>query len=199
MKKRGKNHFAFCPFHEEKTPSFSVREEKQMFHCFSCGRGGNVFSFIMEIEGMSFPEAVIKTAELADISIDPKLANSVDQYKPSEDSQTGQLLSLHEHAKDFYHHILMHTKTGESALEYLEQRGLQRSTIEQFQIGFAPDQRHLLKTFASEKKGWEEEILEKSGLFLKRDDGTFQDRFYNRIMFPLLNHQVITMLNSEIV
>ena len=67
LKKKGKNHFAFCPFHEERTPSFSVQEEKQLYHCFSCGRGGNVFSFIMEIEGLSFPEAVIKTAELADI------------------------------------------------------------------------------------------------------------------------------------
>lgn len=196
MKKRGKNHFGFCPFHEEKTASFSIQEEKQLFHCFSCGRGGNVFSFIMEIEGLTFPESVIKTAELMDIELDPTLARSVDQFKPAEHSETGQLLSLHEHVQEFYHHILMHTKTGEPALAYLEERGLHKETIEHFKIGFAPDQRHLLQAFASEKKGWDEAVLEKSGLFIKRDDGSLQDRFYNRIMFPLANHQGKTVAFS---
>lgn len=196
LKKKGQNHFAFCPFHEERTPSFSVREEKQLYHCFSCGRGGNVFSFVMEIEGLSFPEAVIKTAELADIPVDPALAGSVEQYQPNEHSETGKLLSLHTQAKDFYHHILMHTEIGIPALQYLEDRGLKKETIETFQIGFAPDKRNLLSSFATDKEEWTADIREKSGLFIKREDGNLHDRFFNRIMFPLLDHQGRTVAFS---
>ena len=189
LKKKGKNHFAFCPFHEERTPSFSVQEEKQLYHCFSCGRGGNVFSFIMEIEGLSFPEAVIKTAELADISLDASLVDSVHQQRPQEDSEKGKLIAIHEAAVEFYHHILMHTKIGEPALNYLINRGLSRETIETFQIGFAPDQKNLLQQFVEQKDEWEKDLLLKSGLFTERSNEEIFDRFYNRIMFPLNNNQ----------
>jgi len=203
LKKKGQNHFAFCPFHEERTPSFSVREEKQLYHCFSCGRGGNVFSFLMEMEGLSFPESVIKTAELANISLDPSLLNAAAHARPKEDSEKGRLIRIHEQAKEFYHHILMHTKIGEEALAYLLNRGLKKETIESFEIGFAPEQRTLLKQFFLEKKEFEDSTLRDSGLFTEREDGDWNDRFFGRIMFPLKDHQGNTVafsgriLNSE--
>lgn len=189
LKKKGQNHFASCPFHEERTPSFSVREEKQLFHCFSCGRGGNVFSFLMEIEGLTFPEAVIKTAELANIPIDEQYLQVADDRKIQTDSPAGKSIQIHELAKDFYHHILMHTKAGEAALNYLLDRGVKKKTIEDYQLGYAPDQRILLKQFLSEKQINDTDLLKKTGLFSDSGKGELYDRFYDRILFPLKNPQ----------
>lgn len=184
LKKSGKNYSGLCPFHEEKTPSFSVAEDKQIFHCFGCGRGGNVFGFIQEIEGVSFPEAVVKIAELENIPVDEQYR----EVEVVENSQARQLIGLHEKAADVFHHMLIHTAAGQQALDYLLERGLTQELIETFQIGFAPNERQFLgQIFKNENVP--ETLYPLSGLFVEREDGTFSDRFYQRIMFPIRNPQ----------
>ncbi|KAF1304212.1 MULTISPECIES: DNA primase [Enterococcus] len=184
LKKSGKNYSGLCPFHEEKTPSFSVAEDKQIFHCFGCGKGGNVFSFIQEIEGLSFPEAVVKVADLESIP----MAQQYQEVEASENTQSRQLIELHEKAVEVFHHMLIHTAAGQGALDYLLERGLTQELIETFQIGFAPNERHFLgQIFQNEKVP--ETLYSASGLFVEREDGTFADRFYQRIMFPIRNPQ----------
>lgn len=190
LTKRGKNHFAHCPFHEDKTASFSVDKEKQMFHCFSCGRGGNAYSFLQEIEGLNFPEAVIRAAELINYPLDDSLVAQVLNQQSYGDSAKGKLFTINKLAKNFYHHILMNTQLGQSALEYLLNRGLTRETLTEFEIGFSPGQRNALYLFLSSQKDTElgEETYQKSGLFSEHyqtENQEYLDRFSNRIMFPI--------------
>ncbi len=187
LKKSGnKNYTGLCPFHNEKTPSFSVAEDKQFYHCFGCGKGGNVFSFIQEIEGLSFPEAVMKVADLENLEIDP-------QYRQQENTndrsnKQTELIKLHEKACEVYHHLLVHTEIGQAAYDYLLQRGLTSELIETFQIGFAPNQRQFLERILK-NESLNEELFVDSGLFVERDDGRLADRFYQRVMFPIWNPQ----------
>lgn len=186
LRKSGKNYFGLCPFHEEKTPSFSVAPEKQIFHCFSCHRGGNVFKFIMEIEKISFPEAVFKVAELGGISLPPQLLNSSFEEE-AVDSETNQLRRAYSEAAQLFHHILLNTQLGESALAYLQDRGLTTETIEKFQLGFAP-QREILVAFLSEK-GFSQQLLIKTGLFADKENGVLRQRFRERVLFPIRDAQ----------
>lgn len=179
LKKSGKNYLGLCPFHEEKTPSFTVAEDKQIFHCFGCGKGGNVFTFLQELDGISFPEAVKKVADLEQIPLGIELVDT-----PKVETKNQALLKLHEKVRDLYHHLLVHTKVGEPALAYLHERGLSDELIAEFKLGFAPNQRDFLVQVASQDR-LKPETLEKSGLFISRDDGSFSDRFYQRVMFPL--------------
>lgn len=188
LKKSGRNHFGFCPFHQERTASFSVAEDKQIFHCFSCGRGGNVFKFLMEMDGLSFPESVIKVAEMSQFPIEGDWRQFAQNQDSHQDSNSQKLIRLHEETADLFHHILLNTKTGEIALTYLENRGLTRELIETFRIGFAPRERSVLIHYARAKE-FEPAILEESGLFIQRDSGELIDRFYDRMMFPIRNHQ----------
>ena len=181
LKKTGKNYSGLCPFHNEKTPSFSVAEDKQFYHCFGCGRGGNVFRFLQEIDGISFPEAVAKVADFEQISI-PQEYREV--AASSGNSEQRQLIELHEKAQELYHHLLMNTAVGEQALAYLHERGLDDETIAEFGIGFAPNQRQFLEQ-VFQNEGFDKGLYEASGLFVARDDGHFADRFYQRIMFPI--------------
>ena len=192
LKKAGKNYSGLCPFHNEKTPSFSVAEDKQFYHCFGCGRGGNVFSFLQEIDGISFPEAVAKVADFEQI---PLAAEYREVSGPAENSETRQLIALHEKAQELYHHMLMNTAIGEAALAYLHERGLDDETIAEFGIGFAPNQRQFLEQ-VFQNEGFDSELYEASGLFLTRDDGSFADRFYQRIMFPIRDPQGKTIAFS---
>lgn len=185
LRKSGQNHFASCPFHDDKTPSFSVSEKKQIYHCFSCGRGGNVFSFLQEIEGLTFVEAVGKTAELADIPVDQTLFDQAKQNRPSADSTRGKLLAVYEKAEHFYHHVLVNTKAGEEAYQYLIDRGMTEESIETFKIGFSPPQREALKMYLENEELSDKDILSKSGLFSDRSDDALYDRFTNRILFPI--------------
>lgn len=187
LKKSGsKNYTGLCPFHNEKTPSFSVAEDKQFYHCFGCGRGGNVFNFVQEIEGLSFGESVVKVAELENIPL-------ADNYRQvpkenEEGSKIQQLVQLHEKASEVYHHMLVHTTAGQVALDYLLKRGLTEELIEEFQIGFAPNQREFLERIF-QNEGLESHYFSETGLFIERDDGRLADRFYQRIMFPIRNFQ----------
>ncbi|EPA0890292.1 DNA primase [Enterococcus hirae] len=187
LKKSGKNYLGLCPFHEERTPSFSVAEDKQIFHCFGCGKGGNVFTFLQELEGLSFPEAVVKVADFEQIQLEDQWRKQTLPFENS-DSITGKLILAHEKAAEVYHHMLLHTKVGEQALDYLLQRGLTLELIEEFAIGFAPNERSFLKqVFKTE--AYDQEVLERSGLFISHEDGGISDRFYQRIMFPIRNPQ----------
>lgn len=187
LKKSGKNYLGLCPFHEERTPSFSVAEDKQIFHCFGCGKGGNVFTFLQELEGLSFPEAVVKVADFEKIQLEDQWRKQTLPFENS-DSITGKLILAHEKAAEVYHHMLLHTKVGEQALDYLLQRGLTLELIEEFAIGFAPNERSFLKqVFKTE--AYDQEVLERSGLFISHEDGGISDRFYQRIMFPIRNPQ----------
>ncbi len=181
LKKQGRNLFGVCPFHEERTPSFSVNEEKQIFHCFSCGRGGNAFTFLMDLKGLSFPQAVVQVAQEAGIDLP-------DQYQattvaPKVDQQTQALRDLYADAAKLYHHLLVNTTSGEPALSYLQQRGLDDQTIDAFMLGYAPSQDVLLAYFTN--KAVDYQLLRASKLFVEWDDGSLHDRFTDRVLFTI--------------
>ena len=183
LKKQGRNYFGLCPFHGENTPSFSVSVDKQIFHCFGCGAGGNVFTFLMELEGISFQEAAIKLAGKANIELQLRTDASVKERKLPKDLQ--DLYDAHELLRKFYHHLLINTKEGQHALEYLLNRGFTRESIDKFQIGYSLDSWDFVYKFLI-KKGFRTEVIEKAGLIIKRErDGSYFDRFRNRIMFPI--------------
>ncbi|QCQ05113.1 DNA primase [Ligilactobacillus animalis] len=186
LHRSGSNWFGLCPFHTEKTGSFSVNEPKQFFHCFSCGRGGNVFKFLMEIEDLTFPEAVYRTAELAGIELDAKYLPQNAAGTEDTQSETGRLKQLYAQAGQLYHHILVNTKLGQPALDYLHERGLSDELIAEFQLGYAP-QAELLQAFFHEKKLDDYQTLRKSGLFSERQGEELAERFNDRIMFPIRN------------
>ncbi|MGO3732921.1 MAG: DNA primase [Vagococcus sp.] len=186
LKKSGKNYLGLCPFHNEKTPSFSVAEDKQIYYCFGCGKGGNVFSFVQEIEGLTFPESVEKVAEYSNIDVSTFSSSQIIQTVSPHVLEETKLIEIHEKTMELYHHILLNTEVGEEALLYLEKRGLDRETIETFQIGFAPKDRSLLYQVL-EKENYSDELLAKTGLLFRLDNGNWLDRFYQRIMFPIKN------------
>ncbi|GAA3613759.1 DNA primase [Secundilactobacillus similis DSM 23365 = JCM 2765] len=187
LQKSGKNLFGLCPFHEERTPSFSVSEDKQIFHCFSCGRGGNVFKFLMELENLSFQEAVVKVADFSHVELDATITRQAAGTSGQSDPQspTNQLIHLHQEATKLYHHILMNTEAGQPALDYLHERGLTDQTINDYGLGYASDQQ-LLKPFF-EQRQIDYQTLRHSGLFIENQDGELRDRFVNRIMYPIRN------------
>ncbi|MCK8448494.1 DNA primase [Lactiplantibacillus plantarum] len=182
LKKAGKNLFGLCPFHEERTPSFSVNEQKQIFHCFSCGRGGNVFSFIMDLENVSFPEAVVKVADFGHIDL-PASYTAQSQPAAPKDQQQADLLKLYADSAKMYQHILVNTELGEPALKYLHERGLDDETIKTFGIGYAPANQLLLDFFKEHQTDYQ--LLRQSGLFIENQAGDLRDRFVDRVLFPI--------------
>ncbi|HLU23843.1 DNA primase [Lederbergia graminis] len=188
LKKQGRNYFGLCPFHGENTPSFSVSAEKQIFHCFGCGMGGNVFTFLMEIESISFQDAALKIAEKGNVQLE--IEGSQNRHKENElPPEHADMMEAHELIAKFYNHLLMNTNEGSIALEYLLNRGFTEESIQKFQIGYSlPSWDFSLKFL--EKRGFHTELLEKAGLVAVRDkDNSHFDRFRDRIMFPLLNSQ----------
>ncbi|MCX2185984.1 MULTISPECIES: DNA primase [Limosilactobacillus] len=188
LKRAGKNFTGLCPFHEEQTPSFSVNAEKQFYHCFGCGRSGNVFQFLMDYKHIGFVEAVQEVAKLGGTTLPSSYtADSTPQQTSPVDREQGQLLDLHDKAAQLYHHILFNTPAGEPARRYLQKRGMSRDLIEKFGIGFAPVQRILAPYCAQQKLDYQ--LMRKSGLFTEDRDGKLQDRFVERVMFPIRNAQ----------
>lgn len=188
LQKRGRNYFGYCPFHEERTPSFTVNEEKQIFHCFSCGRGGNVFRFMEEIEGYSFPQAVQKVAEAGNVSVSFDWS-ALDDGKQTANYSSAQnrLIQIHEELRQFYHYLLMNTENGHQGLTYLYDRGLSKETLDAYQIGIAPEDGGLAAQHLLNKEFTIEE-LQLSGIFVG-DQDRLKDRFAGRVMFPLRNPQ----------
>lgn len=194
LKKQGRNYFGLCPFHGENTPSFSVSPDKQIFHCFGCGAGGNVFSFLMELESLSFQEAAIKLAEKAKIELEISSSNFSKETSISKDFT--KMIEAHELIRKFYHHLLVNTKDGQHALEYLLGRGFTMQSIEKFQIGYSLNSWDFVYKFLT-KRDFEPALLEKSGLIIKRErDGSYFDRFRDRIMFPIFDHKGNTIAFS---
>ena len=183
LKKQGRNHFGLCPFHGEKTPSFSVTQDKQIFYCFGCKKGGNVITFMMELESFSFYEAVKFLADRSGIALPD--TNSGSGQVISNESQ--DILAANDWLTKLYHHLLRFTKDGKEGLQYLKDRGINDDAIEEFQLGFAPNAKDFTAEFLS-KKGFQQQLLIKSGIISRRDDNTVTDRFRGRVIFPIRNH-----------
>lgn len=178
LKKAGSNFRALCPFHQEKTPSFNVNPAKQIFHCFGCGVGGNVFGFLMRQEGFTFPEAVRFLADRVGIQI------KKERIVPGEEDLRERLFEIHEYARWFYGQCLIKSPKAEHAREYLERRSLSGDTIKEFSLGFAPREWDMFLSAATKKK-FSRELLLKAGLAKKSAEGRVYDAFRNRIMFPI--------------
>ena len=179
LKQRGRNFFGLCPFHSEKTPSFSVNPEKQIYKCFGCGAGGGSINFVMEIENLEFADTIKKLAQTYNIVLDIQGGDS----KKFSDLKS-QLIAIHEFASSYYQNILF-SETGKNALHYLNERGLSKDTIEQFKLGFSPDSRNDLLDLLR-KESFSAEAMKLSGLFIQGERGYF-NRFSSRIMFPIQN------------
>ena len=179
LSKAGHNYLGLCPFHGEKTPSFNVVEDKQFYHCFGCGRSGDVFKFIEEYQGVTFMDAVQIVSEKAGIAIQ----NQVGPHQPTFVNPNQDLYDIHQEASKFYQAILMTTKMGEEARNYLHERGLTDEVIRHFQLGLAPAEGNYLYRNLSEK--FSEKVITDSGLFTISNVGTVFDAFQDRIMFPL--------------
>lgn len=181
LEKRGKNLVGLCPFHSEKTPSFSVSPEKQLYHCFGCSASGNVFSFIMKIDNLTFIEAARFLAKRAGVEIP----------EPSPDRGRQDLLrekiyELNRLAVHFFSHCLRETSVGKKAADYLQERGIDRHAIELFKIGYAPRSWDKFACFAL-SKGFSQELLLQAGLVVAREGGSVYDRFRHRVIFPIFH------------
>ena len=184
LKKVGRNYVGLCPFHTEKTPSFTVSPEKQIFYCFGCGTGGNVFNFLMNHDGLSFFETAKMLAKRYGIEI-PAQTMSPEQKRRISERES--LLAANKQAMDFFKHSLLSDAEGKIALEYLKKRGIGEDTITIFNLGFAPAGWDSVINYFS-KKNISHELVEKSGLIIKRKSKNgYYDRFRNRIIFPIFD------------
>ncbi len=178
LKRSGRNYFGLCPFHNEKSPSFSVSPDKQIFHCFGCGVGGNVFTFLTKIEGIGFVEAVQTLAERANIQL-PTLESSGDSKK--EELKT-KVYKVNEFTANFYHENL-YKPDAKIAQEYVKKRKLTNDTLKSFKIGFSGKFDELYR--ALKQNGFEDREILESGLVNRNDNGRYIDRYRNRLMFPI--------------
>ena len=182
LKKKGRNYWGCCPFHQENTPSFSVNPEKGFFYCFGCQSGGNVFSFLMKLENIAFMDAVRLLAKKMNIPI-PERQKTPEQIAREKDM--ARLVHASQLARDFFHSCLVRTSYGKEGLMYLKKRGITDEMIETFQLGFAPNSWSKL-TDAFRKRGISEETLVEVGLAVKNEQkNSVYDRFRNRVMFPI--------------
>ncbi|HAR5587432.1 TPA: DNA primase [Staphylococcus aureus] len=187
LEKRGRNYIGLCPFHDEKTPSFTVSEDKQICHCFGCKKGGNVFQFTQEIKDISFVEAVKELGDRVNVAVDIEATQSNSNVQIASDDL--QMIEMHELIQEFYYYALTKTVEGELALTYLQERGFTDALIKERGIGFAPDSSHFCHDFL-QKKGYDIELAYEAGLLSRNEENfSYYDRFRNRIMFPLKNAQ----------
>lgn len=175
LKKAGVNFKGVCPFHQEKSPSFMVSEERGIWHCFGCDKGGDIFKFVMEKEGWEFKEALEFLAQKAGVTLQ--------KSKSKEKNSSDTLYEIHQKAAQFYHYLLTEHELGKKALEYLHKRGITDETIKTFQIGYAPQSWESLTRFLK-KRGYTVEQLVESGLCVASKRGCY-DRFRGRVVFPL--------------
>ncbi|HCZ8728274.1 TPA: DNA primase [Staphylococcus aureus] len=187
LEKRGRNYIGLCPFHDEKTPSFTVSEDKQICHCFGCKKGGNVFQFTQEIKDISFVEAVKELGDRVNVAVDIEATQSNSNVQIASDDL--QMIEMHELIQEFYYYALTKTVEGEKALTYLLERGFTDALIKERGIGFAPDSSHFCHDFL-QKKGYDIELAYEAGLLSRNEENfSYYDRFRNRVMFPLKNAQ----------
>ena len=183
LKKTGQNFTGLCPFHQEKSPSFAVHPVRQIYHCFGCGVGGDVFKFVMELEKITFPEAIRTVAEKSGIPVPKPRDRSPEERR--EDQQRSGLVEMHREAAAFFARQLLGNSEGKVAAAYLEDRGLDKEAMARFGLGFAPSTGDALLRFLKVK--YPEALLEASGLFSRDQSGRMYDRFRRRIMFPIAN------------
>lgn len=183
LTKKGRNWFGLCPFHNEKTPSFSVSSDKQIYRCFGCHAGGNVYNFLMDIENIPFQQAVSRLGERIGIHVDIQ-NDSIQKNNQSYTSEQKNMIEAHEFAAQMFHHFLMNTEDGERALNYLIKRGFTKEFIESNAIGWSlPDWNTLTKVL--ENKGYSLDEMLQCGLVVQSQNGQYFDRFRGRIMFPI--------------
>lgn len=182
LKRRGSNYQGLCPFHNEKTPSFSVSPAKQIFHCFGCGKGGNVFRFIMEIEGVSFLEAVEKLAKRANIKLPEKEMTAAQREKLE---QRKRYLQINNYAARYYHKVLLETSAGQPYRDYLKKREISEETIEKFQLGATPPGWDSLYQALKKQGVKAQEMLDLGLISASKRPGQYIDRFRQRLMFPI--------------
>jgi DNA primase len=187
LKKRGASYIACCPFHQEKTPSFNVHPTKQVFKCFGCGVGGNVFTFVMKADNVTFSEAVRIVADKCGVPLPEEEERTPDERR--EEIERERLLQLNEWAAQFFESRLADDSEGRAALDYLRARGLEDATMRTLRIGYAPDRWDALSGFLRRRGATTHEI-ERSGLVTIKDSGSgFYDRFRGRVMFPVADAQ----------
>ncbi len=185
LRKAGKNLLGLCPFHAEKTPSFTVSPDKQIFHCFGCGAGGDVFSFLMKRDALSFREALRIVARRVGMEIPAEVSGRI----PRRESEAETLLRANRAAADFYHETLRRGSSGAQAREYLRRRAVSEEAIAAFQLGYAPAAWDALLAHMT-RRGIAPAVLETVGLVVPRKDGSgFYDRFRNRVIFPICDPQ----------
>ncbi|WP_060795660.1 DNA primase [Staphylococcus lugdunensis] len=185
LEKRGRNYIGLCPFHDEKTPSFTVSEDKQICHCFGCKKGGNVFQFTQDIKDISFVEAVKELGARVNINVDIGTPSETPQIA----SDDLKMIEMHELMQTYYQYALLKTVEGEEALNYLKQRGFTDELIQQRGIGYAPDNAHFCLDFLT-KNDYDIELAYEAGLLSRNEENfSYYDRFRDRIMFPLTNAQ----------
>src|SRR5690242_6375632 len=183
LKKSGANFTGLCPFHTEKSPSFAVHSTKQIYHCFGCGVGGDVFKFVMEMEKCAFPEAIRIVAEKCGIAIPRPKERTPEERK--ENQQRSVLVEMHREAQSYFVKQLEDTLEGKAARAYLEDRGLDKDAQVRFGIGYAPSGGDLLLRHLRGK--YNEKLLADSGLISRDQSGRLFDRFRRRITFPIAN------------
>ena len=181
LKRRGRDYVGLCPFHSEKTPSFSVSPERQSFHCFGCGVGGNAISFVMQYENLSFPEALRFLASRAGMQLPEREPSAAEKR---EHSLKERLLEMHKLAATHFYQLL-HTEEGKHAYQYLRQRGLSDETIRKFGLGFSSKRPGELYRFLKQR-GYTDAELRESGLVTIEERGA-RDKFWNRVMFPIMD------------
>jgi len=177
LKKNGRHHKGLCPFHKEKTPSFLVNDELNLYKCFGCGAGGDVIKFLMEIEGIDFLEALERLANRVGVILERK--------KREVGSEKETLYELMNMAARYYSWLLVSSKSGEMARKYLEGRGITPRIVETYGLGFSLDNWEGLKNYLVDKKGYKIELLERAGLVVRKAGGGYYDKFRGRLMFPL--------------
>ena len=178
-----------CPFHDEKTPSFTVSEDKQICHCFGCKKGGNVFQFTQEIKDISFTEAVKELGERVNIEVETDQSASGQDDTHQVASEDLQMIEMHELMQEYYHYALKKTVEGEAALTYLKERGFTDALIDARKIGYAPKNSHFCHDFL-QKKGYDIQLAYEAGLLSRNEENfSYYDRFRDRVMFPLMNAQ----------
>jgi len=184
LKKAGRRFKANCPFHQEKTPSFIVSPELQIYKCFGCGASGDVYTFLQEFEKLTFPEALELLAQQSGVKLEKS-------YRRPQDIKKARLLEINQRVLRFYHYCLTKHKVGKAALSYLHSRGIKNQAIKDFQLGFSPSKDSTLSTYLTKKLSYHSKELIATGTFLESSyrKGDLYDRFSGRLVFPIINHR----------